>query len=93
MKRLDFDDEQFDDGVSSDVSSDGTDDLDGDADGDIAREISNDVYLEQTNISPNLPQEVTDDVVRFYSPMVYRIALTKTRSTHDADDIFQEVFS
>lgn len=92
MKRLDFDDEQFDDGVSSGVSSDGTDDLDGGADGDIAREISNDVYLEQTNISPNLPQEVTDDVVRFYSPMVYRIALTKTRSTHDADDIFQEVF-
>lgn len=24
--------------------------------------------------------------------MIYRIALTKTKSTHDADDIFQEVF-
>ena len=39
-----------------------------------------------------LPQEVTDEVVRHYSPMIYRIALTKTKSTHDADDIFQEVF-
>ena len=35
---------------------------------------------------------MTDEVVRFYSPMVYRIALTKTRSSHDADDIFSEVF-
>ena len=42
--------------------------------------------------SPKLPQEVTDDVVRYYSPMVYRIALTKTQSSYDADDIFQEVF-
>lgn len=41
---------------------------------------------------PQLPQEVTDEVVRYYSPMIYRIALTKTKSTHDADDIFQEVF-
>lgn len=41
---------------------------------------------------PNLPKEVTDEVVRYYSPMVYRIALTKTQSSHDADDIFQEVF-
>jgi RNA polymerase sigma-70 factor (ECF subfamily) len=41
---------------------------------------------------PSLPQEVTDEVVRYYSPMIYRIALTKTKSTHDADDIFQEVF-
>ena len=39
-----------------------------------------------------LPSEVTDEVVRHYSPMIYRIALTKTKSTHDADDIFQEVF-
>lgn len=39
-----------------------------------------------------LPCEVTDEVVRHYSPMIYRIALTKTKSTHDADDIFQEVF-
>jgi len=42
--------------------------------------------------SPSLPQEVTDEVVRYYSPMVYRIALTKTQSSYDADDIFQEVF-
>ena len=39
-----------------------------------------------------LPLEVTDEVVRHYSPMIYRIALTKTKSSHDADDIFQEVF-
>ncbi|MBE6541132.1 MAG: RNA polymerase sigma factor [Ruminococcaceae bacterium] len=39
-----------------------------------------------------LPMEVTDEVVRFYSPMVYRIALTKTQSSNDASDIFQEVF-
>ena len=40
----------------------------------------------------SLPQDVTDEVVRFYSPMIYRLALTKTKSSHDADDIFQEVF-
>ena len=39
-----------------------------------------------------LPDEVTDEVVRYYSPMVWRIALTKTKSTHDAEDIFQDVF-
>ena len=43
-------------------------------------------------IEPALPVEVTDEVVRHYSPMIYRIALTKTKSSHDADDIFQEVF-
>lgn len=41
---------------------------------------------------PILPETVTDEVVRYYSPMVYRIALTKTKSTHDTNDIFQEVF-
>ena len=41
---------------------------------------------------PDLPAEPTDEVVRYYSQMVYRIALTKTQSSHDADDIFQEVF-
>ncbi|MBR0443645.1 MAG: sigma-70 family RNA polymerase sigma factor [Clostridia bacterium] len=41
---------------------------------------------------PSLPMTVTDEVVRHYSPMIYRIALTKTKSSHDADDIFQEVF-
>ena len=39
-----------------------------------------------------LPREVTDEVVRYYSPMIWRLALTKTKSTHDAEDIFQEVF-
>ncbi|MBQ7337104.1 MAG: sigma-70 family RNA polymerase sigma factor [Clostridia bacterium] len=39
-----------------------------------------------------LPMEVTDEVVRFYSPLVWKLALTKTRSTHDAQDIFQDVF-
>ncbi len=41
---------------------------------------------------PVLPMEATDEVVRYYSPMVYRIAMTKTQSSYDADDIFQEVF-
>ena len=41
---------------------------------------------------PYLPAETTDEVVRHYSPLVWRIALTKTRSTHDAEDIFQDVF-
>ena len=41
---------------------------------------------------PDLPMTVTDEVIRYYSPMIYRIALTKTQSSHDADDIFQDVF-
>lgn len=41
---------------------------------------------------PELPKEITEEVVRYYSPMVYRIALTRTQSTGDAEDIFQEVF-
>lgn len=54
---------------------------------------SGDIYSVPTNGKPpTLSDEVTDDVVRYYSPMVYRIALTKTQSSHDADDIFQEVF-
>ena len=39
-----------------------------------------------------LPCEMTEEVVAHYSDTVMRIALTKTRSTHDAEDIFQEVF-
>lgn len=42
--------------------------------------------------APSLPVSVTDEVVEYYAPMIYRIALTKTQSSHDADDIFQEVF-
>lgn len=34
----------------------------------------------------------TADAVRQYGDMVYRMALAQTRSRHDADDIFQEVF-
>ena len=39
-----------------------------------------------------LPAEVTDEVVRYYSPMIWRLILTKTKSSCDAEDIFQEVF-
>ena len=41
---------------------------------------------------PILPSEVCEEVIRYYSPMVYRIALTKTQSSYDTDDIVQEVF-
>ena len=33
-----------------------------------------------------------EDVARHYADMVMRLAITKTASTSDADDIFQEVF-
>ncbi len=33
-----------------------------------------------------------DEILREYSDMVYRIALTNTKQKFDADDIFQEVF-
>ncbi len=46
----------------------------------------------QSGTVPILPMEVTEDVVRFYSSMVWRIAVTKTQSLQDAEDIFQEVF-
>jgi len=53
-----------------------------------------DIYREMASQKCNvsLPREVTDEVVRYYSDMVWRIALTKTRSETDAEDIFQEVF-
>ena len=55
--------------------------------------LANDISSHIPKESPKyLPVEPTDEVVRYYSPMVYRIALTKTQSAHDADDIFQEVF-
>ena len=53
-------------------------------------ELDRSEHSERSELS--LPVEVTDEVVRHYSPMIYRIALTKTKSSHDADDIFQEVF-
>ena len=51
-----------------------------------------DDFSAQPNLSGELGQEVTDEVVRYYSPMIWRLALTKTKSIHDAEDIFQEVF-
>lgn len=33
-----------------------------------------------------------DDAVRRYADMVYRLAILNTRDTHEADDVFQEVF-
>lgn len=33
-----------------------------------------------------------DDAVRQYADMVYRLAVLHTRDTHEADDVFQEVF-
>lgn len=42
--------------------------------------------------APVLPACLCDEVIRYYSPMIYRIALTKTKSTDDAEDILQEVF-
>lgn len=33
-----------------------------------------------------------EDVIRHYADMVYKLAYVKTGNTHDADDIFQEVF-
>lgn len=38
------------------------------------------------------PNEVTEQVIRHYSAMIYRLALTRTQSSEDAEDIFQEVF-
>lgn len=46
--------------------------------------------MENANII--LPAENNGQVIEHYAPLVYRIALTKTGSTFDADDIFQEVF-
>lgn len=34
----------------------------------------------------------TEQVIRHYADMVYRLAFARTRSKYDADDIFQEVF-
>lgn len=33
-----------------------------------------------------------ENVIAYYSDMVYRLALARTGTKHDADDIFQEVF-
>ena len=49
-------------------------------------------FSEKGELNKVLPMEVTEEVVRHYSPMVYRITLTKVQSVADAEDIFQEVF-
>ena len=36
--------------------------------------------------------DCAEQVIRYYSPMVYRLAFSQTRSKADADDVFQEVF-
>ena len=36
--------------------------------------------------------EKTEDVIKVYSDMVYRLAFAKTGNKFDADEIFQEVF-
>lgn len=45
--------------------------------------------------SPRSSESITgsiDEIVARYSDMVYRLAFTKTRTSHDADDVYQEVF-
>ena len=56
---------------------------------DMANYLDNGIYRFADS---GLPCSMTEEVVAHYSDTVMRIALTKTRSTHDADDIFQEVF-
>ena len=85
----DFDDPMNDE--YNDLSEDSTDEADE------AASLSADDPLRamtssSTLTAAHLPTEVTDEVVRFYSPLVWKLALTKTRSTHDAQDIFQDVF-
>ena len=53
---------------------------------------ANDLFLYSDDGSVALPKDATDEVIKHYSSMVYRIALTKTKSSHDAEDIFQDVF-
>lgn len=41
---------------------------------------------------PPYTAENTEEVIRYYAAMVYRLAYAQTRIRSDADDIFQEVF-
>lgn len=36
--------------------------------------------------------DCAENVIRFYSKMVYRLAFARTGTRHDADEVFQEVF-
>ena len=62
------------------------------SDEEMDEELSEGFVLENSSPPESLPAEPSDEVIRYYSSMVYRIALTKTKSSHDADDIFQDVF-
>ena len=44
------------------------------------------------NQQPLCMNDYTEKVIRYYSDMVYRLAFARTGTTHDADDVFQEVF-
>ena len=37
-------------------------------------------------------EDSPEQVIRFYSDMVYRLAFARTGSRHDADDVYEEVF-
>ena len=38
------------------------------------------------------PEDSPEEVIRFYSDMVYRLAFARTGIRHDADDVYEEVF-
>ena len=38
------------------------------------------------------PEDSPEQVIRFYSDMVYRLAFARTGTRHDADDVYEEVF-
>lgn len=89
---------RFGDNYDDQVENEYDDDTESSAeDAEVSDDLSADDPLramtaDDTLTADALPTEVTDEVVRFYSPLVWKLALTKTRSTHDAQDIFQDVF-
>ena len=47
----------------------------------------------QKKTENNLPLDASlEQVIRFYSDMVYRLAFARTSTSHDADDVYEEVF-
>ena len=47
----------------------------------------------QMKTENNLPLDAgLEQVIRFYSDMVYRLAFARTGTSHDADDVYEEVF-
>jgi RNA polymerase sigma-70 factor (ECF subfamily) len=89
---------RFGDNYDDQVENEYDDDTESSAeDAEVSDDLSADDPLramtaDDTLTADALSAEVTDEVVRFYSPLVWKLALTKTRSTHDAQDIFQDVF-